>query len=134
MFHKSMLFTHTFQLARLAYHARVLTKMPIFCMNFNLPIHFQIFDSESDFVKIIIGLEGKLWRWHSYVGQLFNDDRSPAPSIVFFDQNEKRPPLTVEEVKYAILRQCNGKVVGPDDVHAEVLKLIAEQKAKGCRS
>lgn len=81
--------------------------------------------------KIIIGLEEKLGRWHSYIGQLFNDDRSPVPPIEFSNRNEEGPPITAEEVKHAILKQHNGKAAGPDEVHAEFFKLIAEQDGEG---
>ena len=55
--------------------------------------------------KIIIGSEEKLLKWHKYVGPVINDDRSPVPTDKFTDWNGGRPPITVEEVECAIIRQ-----------------------------
>lgn len=45
--------------------------------------------------------------------------------------NEYGPGITKSEVIYVINFQKNGKTTGPDQIHAEVLKLIAEQEGTG---
>src|SRR5262249_3570638 len=41
------------------------------------------------------------------------------------DGNESSPLITSDEVRHAILLQRDGKAVGPDEVYAETIKLLA---------
>lgn len=80
--------------------------------------------------KILIGVEEKLNRWKQYVEELFNDRRTAEPNIDFLS-NESSPTITKDEVRHAIKLQKNGKATGPDQVHAETLKLLAEKDGRG---
>ena len=45
---------------------------------------------------------------------------------VVYQYSDDGPPIREEEVICAINTQKNGKATGPDDIHAKVLKVIAE--------
>lgn len=80
--------------------------------------------------RILVGAEDKRKRWEEYVKVLFNDVRPKKPpkgDAV----NESSPEITKEEVIRAIRLQKNDKAVGPDQIHAETLKLIADADGEG---
>ena len=79
--------------------------------------------------KIIIGIEEKLNRWKEYIETIFKSaDRGSQETE---DEIEDIGPEIIKgEVIQAIKRQKNGKATGPDKIHAELLKLIAEQDGK----
>lgn len=80
---------------------------------------------------IILGIENKLQRWKEYVEELFDDGRPNTPPEADESVNERGPEITKDEVIHAIKAQKDGKATGPDNIHAEVIKLIAEQEGKG---
>ncbi|XP_071580242.1 uncharacterized protein [Temnothorax nylanderi] len=81
--------------------------------------------------EIITGVEAKLQVWKRYVEELFDDDRQNTPPQVDKNINESGPEITKDEVVHAIKAQKNGKATGPDNVYAEVIKLIADREGKG---
>ncbi|XP_071574655.1 uncharacterized protein [Temnothorax nylanderi] len=78
--------------------------------------------------EIITGVEAKLQVWKRYVEELFDDDRPNMPPQVDKNINESGPEITKDEAVHAIKAQKNGKATGPDNVYAEVIKLIADRK------
>lgn len=78
--------------------------------------------------EIILGVEAKLQRWTVYIEQLFNDNR---PSLSHSNDKKESGPKIKSEVIHAINVQKNGKATSPEKIHAEVLKLIAEQEGRG---
>lgn len=80
---------------------------------------------------IVLGINNKLRRWKEYVEELFNDSRPNTPPEADEDINESGPEITKGEIIHAIKTQRDGKATGPDNIHAEVMKLIAEQEGKG---
>lgn len=81
--------------------------------------------------EILLGIEDKLKRWKEYVEALFDDERPNTSPEVDHILNEVGPPITKTEVAHAIKSQKNGKATGPDNVYAEVVKVIAEQEGLG---
>ena len=88
----------------------------------------QILRNENN--ESILGAVGKLKRWKEYIEHLFSDDRGepPPPDARI---NEISPEITKSEVMYAIKAQKNGKATGPDEVYAEVIKVMADQESSG---
>ena len=80
--------------------------------------------------QILVGPEEKLKCWKEYVTKLFNDERPNRPPHTS-EINETSPNITKEEVKHAVLIQKDGKAVGPDEVHAETLKLLIHEDGAG---
>ncbi|MBV2145676.1 MAG: hypothetical protein KTM48_03055, partial [Wolbachia endosymbiont of Pissodes strobi] len=68
--------------------------------------------------------------WKEYVTNRFSDERPEQPLQVS-EINETIPNITKEEVKHAILIQKDRKAVGPDEVHAEALKLLIHEDGIG---
>lgn len=81
--------------------------------------------------EIILGIEGKLRRWKEYVEELFDDDRPNKPPPEDQVTNEKAPEISKSEVIHAIKILKNRKATGPDKIHAEILKIIADNESKG---
>ena len=82
--------------------------------------------------QILVGPEEKLKCWKEYVTDLFNEERPNRPPLAS-EINEMSPNITKEEVKRAVLLQKEGKAVGPDEVHAETLKLLVHEDGAGLR-
>lgn len=61
--------------------------------------------------------------------ELFSDDRPSSPTDESI--NEMGPAITKGEVIHAIKAQKNGKATGPDNIHAEVIKLVGDEEGKG---
>lgn len=80
--------------------------------------------------KVIATKEDRLRQWKEYIGQLFEDERSPEIPEEYPENCEEGPPITKYEVKHAKQKQHDGKAVGPDEIHSEVLKVIAESLIK----
>ena len=66
---------------------------------------------------------GKLAVWKEYIEELFHDTRPMEHGI---KETSSGPPITITEVKQALRRMKDGKAVGSDEVHIEVLKLMEE--------
>lgn len=80
---------------------------------------------------IILGVENKLQRWREYVEELFNDSRPYTPPAADELMNEKGLEITKDEIIHAVKSQKDGKATGPDNINAEVIKLIVEEDGKG---
>lgn len=78
--------------------------------------------------KIITEVEQKLDMWKNYIMQLFKDGRRKTnlESI----EGEMGPDIIKEEVIYALNTLKNRKVPGPDQLPAEILKLIEEDQIR----
>ena len=76
---------------------------------------------------IIVDTEAKLSGWKKYLETVFQNDRSVDPP----EADDDGPDILREEVKHALLHLKNGKASGPDNLYAEVLKLIAEEEGEG---
>ena len=64
-----------------------------------------------------------LERWKEYVGELYNDNRGPKPTIY---KNMGSPKILQSEVRYAVQRMKNGKAVRPDKIAIEMIKALEE--------
>ncbi len=67
----------------------------------------------------------KLARWKEYIEQLFKDDRSKIPEQEPVVSGEK---IEIKGVVQVIQNLKNGKAVGPDELHREVLKMLLKDK------
>ncbi|KAL1447433.1 hypothetical protein WDU94_013960 [Cyamophila willieti] len=85
--------------------------------------------------NIIIGTEEKLKRWKDYIEKLFSDHersiRSETQTDIGDEENDFRAAISKEEIKHAVKAQKNGKAVGPDAIHCELIKVITETDATG---
>lgn len=83
---------------------------------------------------IIVGLENKLKRWQEYIQGIFQDSRTDLQgrqkNVVL--TGEDGPEITKIEIVYAINRQ-NNEEAGPDQIHAEILKIMVEQNSSSLR-
>lgn len=72
---------------------------------------------------LIVDLNQKLLRWTEYIAELFSDNR-----IDLSDQDMEctGPEILKEEIEHAIEKSKPGKAAGPDEVPADILKLIDE--------
>lgn len=76
--------------------------------------------------KIIVGQGEIKDTWKTYIEQLFYDNRPEPPQI----KGETGPNILIEEVQAAINGIKDGKAPGPDNVNAEILKLLSEDNVK----
>lgn len=81
--------------------------------------------------KIVLKIEAKLQRWKQYLKKLFNDNRPNIPPQINENLNKTGPKIIKDEVIYAIKAQKKGKATGPDNIYAEVIKLVGDQEEKG---
>lgn len=72
---------------------------------------------------LIFETKQRLERWKQYVEQLFQDDRPMEHGIT---EALSGPSITTEEVENAIQLAKNRKAVGPDEIPAEVIKILLE--------
>lgn len=77
--------------------------------------------------KIIPDINGKLERWKEYIQELFEDERQPE-AINEEEDQENGPNITKEEVTNAIKLMKNNRASGPDEIPAEIIKLIEEEQ------
>lgn len=63
--------------------------------------------------------------------ELFDDNRPSTPPQADKNINKTGPKITKDEVIHSIKAQKSGKATGPDNVYAEVIKLIADQEERG---
>lgn len=76
--------------------------------------------------KIIPDINGKLERWKEYIQELFEDERQPE--IITEEQDEENGPhITKEEVINAIKMMKSNRASGPDEIPADIIKLIEEK-------
>lgn len=74
--------------------------------------------------NIVWDIKDQLILWEEYIKTLFNDQRE---EINTGTENETGPSILKEEVQAAIKSTKDGKAPGPDNLPADVLKLIEEQ-------
>uniref|UniRef100_A0A8D9DVR2 Craniofacial development protein 2 n=1 Tax=Cacopsylla melanoneura TaxID=428564 RepID=A0A8D9DVR2_9HEMI len=75
--------------------------------------------------NIVIDVAKQKQIWEEYVRELFEDQREE--NEYNSEDDETGPPILKEEVRCAIEAAKNGKAAGPDEISADVLKLIDEQ-------
>ncbi|XP_030751542.1 uncharacterized protein LOC115879046 [Sitophilus oryzae] len=75
---------------------------------------------------LITDTGGILERWREYMGELF-DEEQQAETIVHADSG---PEITLDEVRHSITRLKNNKATVPDNVQAEILKLLEDNQLK----
>lgn len=90
--------------------------------------HLSILKDDNN--KILVGIVDKLNQWRSHIEKLYNDNR-PEDLPVGDASNEDSPSITKDEIRRAINIQKNGRAVGPDEIHSETLKLIAQADGDG---
>lgn len=76
--------------------------------------------------KYLITVEEQLSQWKKYIDELFSDARTDFT----VEGGETGPIITEDELKNAIKLAKNGKATGPDDIPAELLKLIDNENIK----
>lgn len=74
--------------------------------------------------KIVASTSELLKVWKSYIESLFYDER--PETCINPGEEMSGPPITKEEIEKAILSMKNNKAPGPDDIHAEIIKLMKE--------
>ena len=63
-------------------------------------------------------------RWSEYLGQLFNDFRTNEE---FISLNAlSGPPITKDEIRWALHKSKTNKAAGPDEVVTEMLKALGD--------
>lgn len=80
--------------------------------------------------KIITETSEKLLVWEKYIKELFEDERlgnATEEQDMSKEQENHGPDITKEEVIHAIRNIKNGRSSGPDELPAEMLKLIEDQ-------
>ncbi|XP_076322041.1 uncharacterized protein LOC143231381 [Tachypleus tridentatus] len=65
----------------------------------------------------------KITRWSEYIGELYNDNRSPTPHI---EIDTEGLPIMPDEVEHAMKKIHKGKASGPDDIPIELLLALKE--------
>ncbi|KAK9889347.1 hypothetical protein WA026_004621 [Henosepilachna vigintioctopunctata] len=72
--------------------------------------------------SIVIDLKKKQKAWEEYIRKLFDDHRENPETESPTD--ETGPKMTQDEVEHAIRSMKTGKAAGPDELPAEIFKLI----------
>lgn len=75
----------------------------------------------NDDGKIQLNIEEKLQTWKLYIQQLFDDNRIPQHN---YNNASTGPYISKEEVTHAVKNAKSGKALGPDEVYAEVIKML----------
>ncbi|KAF6200406.1 hypothetical protein GE061_006709 [Apolygus lucorum] len=78
---------------------------------------------------LITDLPLKLEIWEKYIEMKFSDDVAPQDTIHASAVLEG-PPIMESEVCHALGHVRSGKALGPDEVPAEILKLLDEENVK----
>lgn len=81
--------------------------------------------------NLIFEKSDRLARWKEYVEELLDDARpnyTTIPGDVEPDEDEINQEITEEEVLHTIRNIKNGKAVGPDEMHCELLKLLSNNQ------
>lgn len=81
--------------------------------------------------EIITETEAKLKRWKEYIEDLYSDNRPEVPPTMDDQINKSGPEITKSEVIHPVKTQKSRKATGPDNIHAETVKLIAEEEGTG---
>ncbi|XP_076359035.1 uncharacterized protein LOC143251662 [Tachypleus tridentatus] len=73
--------------------------------------------------EILMDKKDILNRWSEYIGELYNDNRSPTPHI---EIDTEGFPIMPDEVEHAMKKIHKGKAAGPDDIPIELLLALKE--------
>ncbi|XP_076330951.1 uncharacterized protein LOC143236531 [Tachypleus tridentatus] len=73
--------------------------------------------------EILMDKKDILNRWSEYIGELYNDNRSPTPHIEIDTEGH---PIMLDEVEHAMKKIHKGKAAGPDDIPNELLLALKE--------
>ena len=84
-------------------------------------IHGILLDNNN---KIITDINDKLNTWRTYIETLFADDRTTGEQTYTYNTG---PEIMKEEVRHSIKLAKNGKAAGPDEVYADLLKLLNDE-------
>lgn len=76
--------------------------------------------------EIILEKEEKARQWENYVKELFQDNERTNLEEDNNVINRTGPAITKDEIRHALKQAKNNKAVGPDDLPAEIIKLIDE--------
>lgn len=76
--------------------------------------------------NIIIDKVQRINTWKKYINSLFQDERVDGPDM----NADSGPPITADEVRKSAEQMKDGKAPGPDDLHAEFLKMLDEDGIK----
>uniref|UniRef100_A0A8D8XFQ8 Craniofacial development protein 2 n=1 Tax=Cacopsylla melanoneura TaxID=428564 RepID=A0A8D8XFQ8_9HEMI len=78
-------------------------------------------DLEDKNGKLIITVEDKLKTWEEYILELFNDNRGDIETTATANTG---PAINMVELERAIKNSKNRKATGPDNIPAEVIKIL----------
>ncbi|XP_060519890.1 uncharacterized protein LOC132698058 [Cylas formicarius] len=78
----------------------------------------------NDKNEIILEKDERRRMWEQYIRKLFQDSERTDLKINPVGESLSRPPITKEEIRKAVQLSKNNKAVGPDEVPAEIIKLI----------
>ncbi|XP_060531543.1 uncharacterized protein LOC132705128 [Cylas formicarius] len=78
----------------------------------------------NDKNEIILEKDERRRMWEQYIRKLFQDSERTDLEINPAGESLSGPPITKEEIRKAIQLSKNNKAVGPDEVPAEIIKLI----------
>lgn len=78
-------------------------------------------DLEDKNGKLIITVEDKLKTWEEYILELFSDNRTEVETI---GAENTGPAINMVELERAIKNSKNRKATGPDNIPAEVIKIL----------
>ncbi|XP_076359111.1 uncharacterized protein LOC143251751 [Tachypleus tridentatus] len=73
--------------------------------------------------EILMDKKDILNRWSEYIGELYNDNRSPTSHI---ETDTEGLPFMPDEVEHAMKKIHKGKAAGPDDISIELLLALKE--------
>ncbi|XP_076325106.1 uncharacterized protein LOC143233091 [Tachypleus tridentatus] len=73
--------------------------------------------------EILMDKKDILNRWSEYIGELYNDNKSPTPHI---EIDTEGLPIMPDEVEHAMKKIHKGKAAGPDDIPIELLLALKE--------
>lgn len=75
--------------------------------------------------KMLTDASTKIKRWKEYIEELFEDQRTD--NYAYIEGDNIGPEITTSEVKYAVQGAKTNKALGPDQIPAEMLKLVEEE-------
>lgn len=75
--------------------------------------------------KILSEVEERCTEWKNYIKELFKDDQREYQETT--SNRDKGPPILVSEVQRAIDQAKRRKTPGPDEVPAELMKLLDDE-------
>ncbi|KAI5752582.1 hypothetical protein M8J77_018365 [Diaphorina citri] len=80
--------------------------------------------------KMVLEVTEQLKIWKQYIKTLFEDERQRPQEILNTNGEQTGPSIMTEEVRAAINTAKDRKAPGPDEIPADVLKLIDEKQIR----